>query len=32
MFTAEPVFRGAGVALLTLFDDSGTAALLERSA
>ena len=25
MFSAEPVFRGAGVALLTLFDDSGTA-------
>ena len=24
MFSAEPVFRGAGVALVTLFDDSGT--------
>jgi dihydrodipicolinate synthase/N-acetylneuraminate lyase len=25
MSSAEPVFRGAGVALVTLFDDSGTA-------
>lgn len=24
MFSAEPVFRGAGVALVTLFNDSGT--------
>jgi hypothetical protein len=32
MFSVEPVFRGAGVALLTLFDDSGTVELLERSA
>ena len=27
MFSAELVFRGAGVALPTLFDDSGTADL-----
>ena len=27
MFSTEPVFRGVGVALLTLFDDSGTADL-----
>jgi hypothetical protein len=31
MSSTEPVFRGAGVALLTLFDDSGTADR-ERSA
>jgi hypothetical protein len=30
MFSAEPVFLGAGVALPTLFDDSGTAELPER--
>jgi len=32
MFSVEAVFHGAGVALLTLFDNSGTAELLERSA